>query len=127
PLGSGPTGSIGPVGVQNPQSPRGVSPFGRPLTGPVPPDQWNTLLANNQEIAQQITDIFLFKYGMIPGGQQTLVSLVNKMVNEGYTMEAIQQLIDQGYNQDDVFREAADAVQLEYGPQEAAIRRAIEE
>lgn len=112
-----------PVG----NTPTGVSPYGQPLTGAVPQDQWNQLLASNQQVAAQIQDIFMRKYGMIPGGQATLVSLVNKVVNEGYPMEAIQQLIDSGYNQDDIFRQAADAVQLEFGPQESAIQRAIAE
>lgn len=106
----------------------GISPYGQPLTGPVPQDQWQTILARDPQLTSQIRNAYLSYYGDIPGGEGTIVGLLNKIYNEGYPVDRVMQLIrEQGYNVPDMLQQAADLVQLEYGPQQSAIERAIAE
>ena len=123
-----PPAPAGPVGTPIPPTPPGpTSPYGRPLTGPVPQEQWAGILAQNPQLTDRIRSEYLSRFGMIPGGEGTLVGLLNKIYNEGYPLERIMQMIQEnGYNVPEDLREAADLVQLEYGPQEQGIERTIE-
>lgn len=103
-----------------------LSPYGQPLTGPVPEEQWDDIIAANPELAERIRDAYINQYGIIPGGDVSVVSLVNKIVNEGYPEEEIFKLIERGYNVPELIADASGLVNARLNPQEQAINQAIE-
>lgn len=102
----------------------GNSPYGKPLTGPMGEVRRGEVLRNNPDIAEQIRQAGVNKFGTI--NEVNVASLVNKVVNEGYPIEEAIRILHGGYGYSPDQQRAADIVSTQFDPQENALKRAME-
>lgn len=92
----------------------GMSQWGKPLTGPVPQHLWGDVLAQNPQTTKAVQDAMVRYYGT--AGEEQIVDIVNKIVNEGMPMADAMRLHESGRlrNQDEIY--AGNLVAGEYEP-----------
>lgn len=103
----------------------GLSQWGKPLTGSIGEDKWGGLLAGNPELAAQIREAGETRFGTVTDRQ--IVSLVNKITNEGMPVEEALRLLNSGYQYNPEQQRAANLVDMQIKPQENALERALKQ
>lgn len=104
----------------------GWSPYGRPLTGQLRPEQYGQVLAQDPNVTRSIREASLRRFGSTP--DQTVVGLVNKVVNEGFPLEEALRQINRNYGiSDPDLREAADKTAMQFDPQMNQLQRNVDQ